>query len=73
MGNISQVVPSIHPSFSVGAPAMNHSADFTATAVTDLAHENMLSVTKVLAMTAIDLALDPELLQRAKADFKGGR
>jgi amidohydrolase len=71
MGNISQVVPSIHPSFGIGAPALNHSPEFTAVAATDAAHENMLSVTKILAMTAIDLALDPDLLARAKADFAG--
>ncbi len=57
MGNISQVVPSIHPSFGVGAPALNHSPEFTAAAVTDAAHENMISVAKVLAMTGVDLAL----------------
>jgi hypothetical protein len=33
----------------------------------------MISVTKAMAMTAVELALDPDLLQRAKADFKGGR
>jgi amidohydrolase len=73
MGNVSQVVPSIHPSWGVGAPALNHSAEFTAVAATDAAHENMISVTKAMAMTAVELALDPDLLQRAKADFKGGR
>ena len=71
MGNVSQVVPSIHPSFSVGARAMNHSADFTAIAVTDVAHENMISVTKALAMTGIDLALDPDLLPARKGRLQG--
>jgi metal-dependent amidase/aminoacylase/carboxypeptidase family protein len=73
MGNVSQVVPSIHPSFGVGAPALNHSAEFTAVAATDAAHENMISVTKAMAMTAVEFALDPELVRRAKADFAGAK
>jgi metal-dependent amidase/aminoacylase/carboxypeptidase family protein len=73
MGNVSQVVPSIHPTFGVGSPTLTHSADFTAVSATPAAHDNMLSVAKALAMTAVELALDPELVQRAKADFKGSR
>ena len=73
MGNVSQVVPSIHPSFGVGAPALNHSAEFTAVAATDAAHDNMISVTKAMAMTAVEFALDPELVRQAKADFAGSK
>ena len=71
MGNVSQVVPSIHPNFSVGAPALTHSPEFTAAAITDAAHEGMLRAAKALAMTAIDVALEPGLLDRIKSDFKG--
>jgi len=72
MGNVSQVVPSIHPTFGVGQMIFNHTPEFTAAAITDAAHESMLQTAKALAMTAVDLALDPALLQRAKADFAGG-
>ncbi|MBI5289651.1 MAG: M20 family metallopeptidase [Chloroflexi bacterium] len=73
MGNVSQVVPSIHPTFGVGAPKFTHSPEFTAVAATDAAHENMISVAKALAMTGVELALDPELVRRSKADFAGSR
>lgn len=73
MGNVSQVVPSIHPNFSVGSPTLTHSPEFTAVAATDAAHAAMLQTAKALAMTGIDLALQPELVQRAKADFAAGR
>ncbi|HEY8173594.1 MAG TPA: M20 family metallopeptidase [Dehalococcoidia bacterium] len=69
MGNVSQVVPSIHPSFGVGSPTFTHSPEFTAVSATDAAHEAMLRAAKALAMTAIDVALDPDLLARAKAEF----
>ena len=73
MGNVSQVVPSIHTNFGVGAPVITHSKEFTAVAATDAAHAAMLRTAQALAMTAIDLALDPELLERAKKEFASSR
>ncbi len=72
MGNVSQVVPSIHPNFGVGQPVFTHSPEFTAVAATDAAHEAMLRAAQVLAMTGVDVALEPGLIERIKADF-GGR
>jgi amidohydrolase len=69
MGNVSQVVPSIHPNFSVGHPRFTHSPEFTAIAATDEAHAGMLQTAKVLAMTGIDVALEPGLLDAIKRDF----
>ncbi len=69
MGNVSQVVPSIHPNFGVGTPAFTHSPEFTAAAITDAAHAGMLQTAKTLAMTAIDVALEPGLLDAVNADF----
>ena len=71
MGNVSQVVPSIHPTFGVGQMIFNHTPDFTAAAITDAAHDSMLKTAQALAMTGVDLALDPDLVRRAKADFAG--
>jgi amidohydrolase len=73
MGNVSQVVPSIHPNFSVGAAALTHSPEFTAAAITDAAHEGMLRAAKAMAMTGIDIALEAGLIDRIKADFTAGR
>jgi len=71
MGNVSQVVPAIHPTFGVGQMIFNHTPDFTAAAITDAAHASMLQTAQALAMTGVDLALDPELVRRAKAEFTG--
>ncbi|MHB8377331.1 MAG: M20 family metallopeptidase [Dehalococcoidia bacterium] len=72
MGNVSQAVPSIHPTFGVGQMVFNHTPEFTAAAVTDAAHESMLQTAEALAMTGVEVALDPDLLRRVKADFAGG-
>ena len=71
MGNVSQIVPSIHPTFSVGQMIFNHTPEFTGAAITDAAHASMLKTAQTLAMTGVELALDPDLVRRAKADFAG--
>ncbi|HWQ27500.1 MAG TPA: M20 family metallopeptidase [Dehalococcoidia bacterium] len=72
-GNVSQVVPAIHPMFGVGQFAVNHSPEFTQASITDAAHEAMLQVGKALAFTGVDVALDPDLLRRAKEAFASGK
>ncbi|MCZ2111421.1 MAG: M20 family metallopeptidase [Dehalococcoidia bacterium] len=69
MGNISYLVPSIHPSFAIPAMAVNHTAGFTEAAATPRAHENTIRAAKALAHTAIDLIANPALLQEVKAAF----
>ena len=73
MGNVSWVVPSIHPTFSVGAFALNHTPGFTEVCATDAAHKSMLEVAQALAMTGVDIVLNPELLREAKEAFAGRR
>jgi hypothetical protein len=68
---VSQVVPSIHPNFSVGQMLFTHTPEFTAAANTHEAHEGMLKAAEALAMTGIDIALEPDLLRRIKAEFAG--
>lgn len=73
MGNVSQAVPSIHPNFGVGSPVFTHSPEFTAVACTEAAHAGMLRAAKAMAMTGVDIALEPGLLDRIKAEFRRER
>lgn len=73
MGNVSQVVPSIHPLVSIlGSDAVPHNADFAAAAVSPEADAAILVGAKAMALTIADVAADPELraellaLQRAR-------
>jgi amidohydrolase len=68
-GNVSWVVPAIHPTFNVGAFAINHTEAFTEVAATDAAHKAMIEVGQALAMTGVDIVMSPELLREAKSDF----
>ena len=71
MGNVSYVVPSIHPFFAIPTKpgGANHTAGFTASAALPEAHENAMRAAKALALTAIDLYRDAGLMRAAKADF----
>ncbi len=73
MGNISQAMPSIHPMFGIGAAAFNHTPGFTEVAATDAAHAAMVQAAQALAMTGVTVALDADVLQRAKEEFASGR
>ncbi len=72
MGNLSQAIPSIHPMFGIGAAAFNHTPAFADVCATDVAHQSMIQAAQALAMTGVDVALDPHLLQRAKEEFASG-
>ena len=70
MGNVSQVVPAIHPFVKIGDPSLTpQTRECEATACTDSAHHGMLDGAKMLAMTAIDVWTDPDLLRRVHEEF----
>jgi len=70
MGNVSQVVPSIHPLYAIPGEAVNHTRGFTQQAATPEAHQATWTAAKGLAMTALDLFFQPTLLQQVKSSFK---
>ncbi|HVR88510.1 MAG TPA: amidohydrolase [Candidatus Limnocylindria bacterium] len=70
MGNISSLMPAIHPFLSVSeGPVPWHSHDFAREARTPRALETMHLAAKALAFTAIDLLARPSLLAQAKGAF----
>ncbi|PVD29140.1 hypothetical protein C0Q70_11737 [Pomacea canaliculata] len=70
MGNVSHVVPSIHPKFFIDTTASLHSKDFATVAYTEKAETLSLKVAKALAMTAIDVLITPGLADKIKDEFK---
>ncbi|MFI7009448.1 amidohydrolase [Streptomyces sp. NPDC050145] len=67
MGNVSQVVPSIHPMIAfLGEEGVPHNPDFTVAAVSPAADDAVVDGAVALAWTALDVALDDEL----RADFR---
>lgn len=72
MGNVSRVVPSIHPKFHIGTMASQHTPEFATHSRTPEAEDYSLSVAKALAMTAIDFLTSPQLVKQAKDEFAAG-
>lgn len=70
MGNVSYVVPSTHVMYAIDSKAVNHSHAFTTAAITETAHEKTLIASKAMAMTAIDVLCNPELMVKIKKDFE---
>jgi amidohydrolase len=65
MGNVSLVIPSIHPMIGINSlPAVNHQRDFTARCVTDSADRAVYDGALAMAWTAIDLAAEGTLRNR---------
>jgi metal-dependent amidase/aminoacylase/carboxypeptidase family protein len=74
MGNVTSLVPGIHPFLSItDGPVPGHSIEFAAAARTPQALETMHVAAKILAMTAIDVLRDEKLRARAKEAFDGQR
>ncbi|XP_030840445.1 peptidase M20 domain-containing protein 2 [Strongylocentrotus purpuratus] len=71
MGNVSYVVPSIHPMYDIGTMAANHSRPFTAAAGAAAAQPPTLVQAKSLALTALEVMKpgNEEVLANIKKDF----
>ena len=67
MGNVTTVIPGIHPFLSITeGPVPGHSIAFTEAARTPRALETMHVAAKALAMTALEVLMEPALLKRAR-------
>lgn len=70
MGNISHIVPSIHPMIRVAPPEVSiHSADFADRAASAEADLAVTDGAKALAMTIVDLWLRPDALSLVRNAF----
>jgi len=70
MGNVSQVVPSIHPFVSIAPKGTSlHSVEFAEAANSEAGIKGMLDASKALAMTVIDLLANPETMGKIKKEF----
>ncbi|NXC79773.1 P20D2 protein, partial [Cercotrichas coryphoeus] len=69
-GNVTFVVPGIHPYFYIGSDALNHTEQYTEAAGSQTAQFYTLRTAKALAMTALDVIFKPGLLEEVRQDFR---
>ncbi|MFT4217778.1 MAG: amidohydrolase [Micropruina sp.] len=76
MGNVSQVLPAIHPMIAfLGETGPAHNPNFTISAATPAADDAALDGAVLLAWTSLDAALDPDVradLKRRRAERPAG-
>jgi amidohydrolase len=71
MGNVSQLVPGIHPTIAVAPETVAiHSPDFAKAAASQVGIKGMLDAAKTMAMTVVDLAASPETVAKVKEEFE---
>ncbi|RDW15039.1 M20 family metallopeptidase [Oceanobacillus chungangensis] len=70
MGNVSQVVPAIHPYISLNQPGLiAHTTEFADKTITVDGHQALVSGALALAQTGYDVITDTELLKTIKEEF----
>jgi amidohydrolase len=71
MGNVSHVVPAIHPTLAIApVDVPGHSQAFLEASGSLRGYQAMIDAAKALAMTGADLLADPSLLDKAKQEFR---
>jgi amidohydrolase len=71
MGNVSQVVPSIHPYVKICNEAYAcHTHEFREAAMTDQGRDAMILGAKSMALTGLEILTDKELLAAIKEEFQ---
>lgn len=70
MGNVSNLVPAIHPTIAVAPPEVSsHSREFADCAASEEGHRGLMDAAKAMAMTAIDILTDPNLRQHMQEEL----
>ncbi len=70
MGDVSHAVPAIHAYIAICDQGVaSHSHEFAQASVSERGHRAMLLAAKALAMTAVDLYTDPDLVSKMNEAF----
>lgn len=73
MGNVSQVVPALHPMMSLSREkdsVVGHTREFADATMTPEGEECLLASARALALTGLDVLLDPSLAEKAWEEFR---
>ena len=74
MGNVSFMVPRIHPIIAVSPPGVAiHTVEFESYAGSEAAHKAMIDGATAMAWTVVDLLAEPSNLAQAKEAFRSGK
>lgn len=70
LGDVSQVLPAIHPYLKIGERIEGHTVEFRQAALTEHGFAAMLTAAKAMALTGLDVLTDPGLLDEARTELR---
>jgi len=70
MGTVSQLVPGIHPIVAITPKGALHSPQFAEAAVSEAGIRGLIDAAKALAMTVVDLVVNPNVVSKVKREFE---
>jgi len=74
MGNVSKVVPSLHPFIAIcDRDVASHSAAFADATISPRGEAALLTAVRALALTGLDLLTRHELIEAARSEFDAAR
>ena len=70
MGDVSHLVPAIHPYLAIAPENIaGHTVEFREYSISEAGKSAMMDAAKALAMTAVDLLTNPDLLYKAREEL----
>lgn len=73
IGNVSQIIPTIHPHVPIREGINIHTREFAEATASPDGHRALMEGVATLGLTAIELLLNPEALEAVKKDFAAAR
>ncbi|MBW7956707.1 MAG: M20 family metallopeptidase [Deltaproteobacteria bacterium] len=70
IGNVSQIIPTIHPHVPIRKGINIHTQDFADATITPDGHRALMEGVKALGLTAIELFFNTEALETIRKDFR---
>src|SRR2546426_9827919 len=71
MGDVSQIIPSVHPYLAIGRNIGGPTGEVREGALTDRALQALLTPPEAEARTALDVMTPPEFPEQGRAGFSG--
>src|SRR5256712_5964106 len=69
MGDVSQIIPSVHPYLAIGKNIGGHTGEVREAALTDRAFPAVLTAAKAMAPTRPEVMSDLAILEQARSAF----
>jgi amidohydrolase len=71
IGNVSRVIPAAYPYLAIGPNLPGHTEAFRQASNSERGYQIMIAGAKMLALTALDLFTQPDLMEAVRRDFEG--